>query len=339
MAKPLSVVLTLAKLAVSAGILWVIFSGIDTQGLWARLDRDVALVGGVALVLLQIQALGGGWRWTLVLRAHDRRVGFAQAWRNVLLGLFVNQAMPSTIGGDTVRVWNGTRLGLPLGLAARSVVVDRVCSFLGLILLCALGLPALRRQASDPLVAAGLTTLVIGGLCCLGALLALRFLPGAVARARGVAPFVALSRSAWSVLLGRTTALPILGLLLFPHVIDILVVWLFAGAIGSPATLWQIALVFPPAILVAAVPLSIAGWGLREGALVLGFAIIGLPADQAVTVSLLYGLSAVITGVIGGAIWALGDRDGLGALRRGGREALAETRAPAAREKDAQSGG
>ncbi|MQX36669.1 lysylphosphatidylglycerol synthase transmembrane domain-containing protein [Roseospira navarrensis] len=316
-----AILLTGLKAAVSLGLLGVILAGLDLGALWARLDGDVALAGLAALALLQVQALGAAARWRLVLSAHDRRLPLRTAWRNTLLGLFGNQAMPSTIGGDALRLWNGWRLGLPLGLATRTLVVDRVFSFLGLILLCVAGLPVLWTQAEDPLVARGLLALVLGGLGCLLILLGLRLLPNAIARRKAAAPLVALSDSAWRVLSHRRVMPPVLGLMLLPHLIDITVVWLYCLALGTAAPWWMIALVFPPAILTAAVPVSIAGWGLREGALVLGFGIVGLPAETALACSLLYGVSAVVTGLFGGAVWSLGDPDGLAALGKARREA------------------
>jgi uncharacterized membrane protein YbhN (UPF0104 family) len=310
----LSRVMTLLKVGVSLGLLAYIFSGVDFAAVWARMNPWVALAGLAGLALLQLQALGGALRWKLVLAAHDAPMAYGASWRNLMLGLFFNQALPSTVGGDAARVWNGTRLGLPLGLAARSIVVDRVCSFLGLVALCALGLPVIAERATDPLVAHGLRTLVLGGAACLAMLLALRYMPRALATWKGATPFVALSHSAWLTLFSRRTALPVLALLILPHLLDITIVWIYARAIGVNVPWTAMALVFPPAILVAAVPLSIAGWGLREGALVLGFGVIGLPADLAVAVSLLYGVTAVITGVIGGGLWALWDRDGLSGL-------------------------
>jgi len=320
--------LSLLKAAITLGLLTLVLSSIDLGALWARFDAALLPAVLAALVLLQIQALGAALRWRLVLAAHDRALPFLATWRNVLLGLFGNQAMPSTIGGDALRVWNGWRLGLPLGLATRSLVVDRVFSFLGLILVCAAGLPVMATTAQDPLVARGLLTLVGGGLVCLILLLGLRFVPRAMASWRGVDAIVALSRSAWAVLGSARHAPPVLALMVVPHLIDITVTWGYAQALGSPMTWSQMALVFPPAILVAAVPVSIAGWGLREGALVLGFGVIGQPAEVALACSLFYGLSAVATGLIGGAIWGLGDADGVSSLRRGRAEAadLAQAR-------------
>lgn len=304
------------KVLVSIGLLAVILTGIDVGALLDRLTPAVAMAALGALVLLQVQALGAALRWRLVLGAHGERLPFAVVWRNVLLGLFGNQAMPSTIGGDALRVWNGWRHGLRLGMAARTLVVDRVFSFLGLILLCLLALPALTARAEDPLVARGVLTLVLGGLGCLVVLLALRWVPGRWRMARLMAPAVALSASAWQVLTDGARLAPVLALMVVPHLIDITVIWLYARALGVEAAWPALALVVPAATLTAAVPVSVAGWGLREGALVLGFTVLGLPADGALAASLLYGVSAVATGLIGAAVWSLGHTDGLGALRR-----------------------
>ncbi len=313
---PTSIALTLAKAGLSIGLLAFVLSKVDFAALWDRLDALVvpALIG--AMLIKQLSALNAALRWRLILGLHDHGLALKAAWRNVLLGILFNQALPSTVGGDAVRIWHGTRMGLPLGLSARTLVVDRVMSFAGLLVFCVAGLPVLHRLTSDPAVTHGLVTLVIGASVVLCLLLALRFMPRILARVKGAEAAVALSRSAWMVLFTPRTMAPIAALLLIPHALDILVVWLYVLAIGSEATLWQLALVFPPAILVSAVPVSIAGWGLREGAVVLGFSVLGLPATEAVAVSLLFGVSEILTGALGGAIWAIGDPDGLRLARR-----------------------
>ena len=308
------------KALISVGLLGAILASVDLGAILARLDISLLPAILAALAALQIQAVGAGLRWSLVLGAHDASLRFGVVWRNVLLGLFGNQAMPSTIGGDALRVWNGWRQGLRIGLATRTLVVDRVFSFLGLIALCALALPTLSRQAADPLVVGGVWTLVLGGLACLGILLALAAVPERWRGTRLMGPPVALSRSTWRVLTDLRRVGPVAVLMLLPHLIDITVIWLYAQSLGAEVPWAALALVVPAATLTAAVPVSVAGWGLREGALVLGFGVIGLPPDLALACSVLYGLSAVATGLIGALIWSVADPDGLAALNRAGRD-------------------
>jgi hypothetical protein len=61
----------------------------------------------------------------------------------------------------------------------------------------------------------------------------------------------------------------------------------------------------PPVILFSMLPISIAGWGLREGAMVAAFAMIDRPAGDAVLLSVTFGLLYFGAGLIGGVIWGL----------------------------------
>ena len=51
-----------------------------------------------------------------------------------------------------------------------------------------------------------------------------------------------------------------------------------------------------PVMLVSVVPISIAGWGVREGAMVAAFAYAGLPQSDGLLVSILFGVSYLILG-------------------------------------------
>ena len=68
-----------------------------------------------------------------------------------------------------------------------------------------------------------------------------------------------------------------------------------------------------PVALIAVVPISIAGWGVREGAMVAAFAYAGLPQSDGLLVSILFGVSYLMLGVLGGLVWVLGpQRDAKG---------------------------
>jgi hypothetical protein len=54
---------------------------------------------------------------------------------------------------------------------------------------------------------------------------------------------------------------------------------------------------------VSVVPVSIAGWGLREGAMVTGFAYVGISATDAVFLSVALGAGMTLVGLLGGLVW------------------------------------
>jgi len=64
------------------------------------------------------------------------------------------------------------------------------------------------------------------------------------------------------------------------------------------------ALVIVPAVmLVTMAPISFAGWGVREGAMIVGLGLAGIAAADALAVSVAFGLVQVALGVPGGALW------------------------------------
>jgi hypothetical protein len=59
---------------------------------------------------------------------------------------------------------------------------------------------------------------------------------------------------------------------------------------------------------IAMLPISLAGWGLREGAAVVAFGALGLPADQALGASIAFGLTLAAVSMLGGILWLVDRR-------------------------------
>jgi hypothetical protein len=66
---------------------------------------------------------------------------------------------------------------------------------------------------------------------------------------------------------------------------------------------WMCFLVVPTIILIASLPISIGGWGVREAALAVGFSALGQPASVAVATSLIIGLANLVSALPGAAAW------------------------------------
>jgi uncharacterized membrane protein YbhN (UPF0104 family) len=61
----------------------------------------------------------------------------------------------------------------------------------------------------------------------------------------------------------------------------------------------------PLAGLIMVIPISIAGWGVREGVMVVGFGYLGVAPEAALALSILYGLLMLVVALPGGIVWAL----------------------------------
>jgi hypothetical protein len=76
------------------------------------------------------------------------------------------------------------------------------------------------------------------------------------------------------------------------------------GAIDrGTVTFGQVFQLVPPVMLITMLPISIAGWGVREATMGLAFGYAGLMANEGVNISLLFGAVVFIVGVFGGLVW------------------------------------
>ena len=75
------------------------------------------------------------------------------------------------------------------------------------------------------------------------------------------------------------------------------------------------ALLVPAVMEIAMLPISIAGWGVREGASIVAFGTLGLPPHNALGASVAFGLIVAAVSLIGGILWA-GDRRKMSEISR-----------------------
>ncbi|MGH6953330.1 MAG: lysylphosphatidylglycerol synthase domain-containing protein, partial [Alphaproteobacteria bacterium] len=102
------------KGAVSGVLIWLLVSGVDLADLWEQLARVGAGDFLVAVALLGALSVPAAARWRGIVAALGAALPLVEAWRIVMVGLFFNQTLPSTIGGDAMRIWQARGAGLDL---------------------------------------------------------------------------------------------------------------------------------------------------------------------------------------------------------------------------------
>jgi uncharacterized membrane protein YbhN (UPF0104 family) len=295
----------LVKLAISVVLITIVLRAFDVRGVVAHFAKVDALTLVLAVAIALSIALLHTLRWLVVINANGSKLGLKTALQVVLIGHFFNQALPSSVGGDAVRVWCAYRAGLTFGVAANTVIIDRAVTMFSLLLLSAAGLPWLFDIVTDPVARWALSTVICAGVAGFGAFLALRRLPQGVTRWRAVRALLAVSALARNVMFNARYALPAILLSVLSLVGFAVIVYCLARAMQLDVTLLDCILLVPPVILVTVVPISIAGWGVREGAMVVAFGFINVPASAAFAVSVLFGLTLAAASLPGSLIWWL----------------------------------
>jgi uncharacterized membrane protein YbhN (UPF0104 family) len=306
----------LLRIVVSVGMISVL--------LWRAPDIDVdrlvpePTTGRLAwLVAAAVLTLAGmvlaTWRWSQVLTALGRPMGLGRLFSHTMAGQFVSNVLPTTIGGDVLRI---SRLSRDTGDSPdtfASVVLERVTGWLVLPVITLVGLavnPGLRELGTATIVALGLavaTLAMLGGT--LFAVSSARF--GARYTVRdgwrrfagaihlGLARMRAHPRSAAGVLVAGFAYQFVL----------VLSAVAAAQALGlRPAGLTALLAFFPAVLIVQVLPIGISGLGIREGAFVLFLGPLGVATEEAIALGLLLYLLNLAVSLLGAPAFAVGGR-------------------------------
>lgn len=321
-------ILFLLKFAASCLLIWWALRGVQSSELLTAL-RTVDPAGlAIACAILAVTWFTQAFRWRVITWALSQPLSYRETILAVMVGQFFNQSMPSTIGGDVMRVWRARRAGLTLGGAVNSVLIDRGMALVALLLLVAVTLPVAGTRIADPVARAGLALVI--GLGLAGFALALCMdrlpLPAVLRHLKPIAAVATLARDLRRVCFAPSTVSILLVISTAGHLIFILSVLVIAQALSLPVGFVDCLILVPPVLMIAAIPISIAGWGLRESAMVATFAFVGVAQSQAVALGLLLGLGLLLVGAAGAPVWLMSGRPGAAALRTDIVNAATESR-------------
>ncbi len=303
--------LTLLRLILTAAMLAWIIRGVDTQQIGGVLARAnpawLALGAGVNLLSVVLAA----WRWQRVLAGLGVLKRLPQVTRLVLVGTFFNMFLPSSVGGDVMKMVLIAPDTARREVAVSSVLMDRV---IGLAVTIGVGLVAvllLPRVWAEPAVIATLALAVV--VFCVG--MVTIFNRGLIDLAGRIAPRRIWERAGPLLLrlheslmvIGRSPRilLETAGISVLRQVAICLSVY-FAGlgfGLGLPPLAYFATV--PIAVAITALPVAINGLGLQDNALIFLLAGVGLGAAEALSLSIFLHLLRNTVGLLGGLLFAL----------------------------------
>jgi uncharacterized protein (TIRG00374 family) len=299
-----------AKIGVSLALLAYLFSTTDLRALEERV-RTADLLDLTAAVACYATMLAlAAWRWQLLLRALGWVAPLRELTASYLVATFFNNFLPSNIGGDIVRVRDGSKLTGSTTASLAVVGLDRILGFGALYLLAAaafvLAPPVVRGLTGARAVLLGLA-LVFAGLAYVF------FRPGVARRVMNATRLVSIDwlRERFEVVQGavhgyraRLGSVWLAGAAsLALQALVVLYYLSVAWALGISLEPRAAFLMVPLCTLLQAVPVSFNGWGLREGLFALYFSQVGLPREGALAFSLVGAGLMVLLSLSGAVVW------------------------------------
>jgi glycosyltransferase 2 family protein len=305
---------TLLKIVLTLLILAVLIWQLDL----ASVGRTLATIPLFAIICGEVAILGqsvlAAKRLASVVARFGIRIGLWNSCKITLEGMFFSQTFVSFLGGDALRIWRIRQYGLSGLEATSATMVDRLVGILVNHVFLLASLPWLWTRIPDlhvKFVLALLALAGVGGFALILVLGALRGRGGTLHRLRSR---IAVRRVTMLLVEASTVGRHFLtdgAHLLRVSIVAVLMtiinmfvfgIVLFGMGVDLPLAI-GCALLVPAVMEIAMLPLSIAGWGLREGAAVVAFGSLGLPAGQALGSSLAFGLITTSVSLIGGVLW------------------------------------
>lgn len=282
------------SLWVRAGVTALLLAIVGLQLDWGQIARQ--LRGGdpvdflLAVAVLVLALCAAAWRWRALLAGAGMPLRLSRLARIYAVSTFSSTFLPTTVGGDVARTLLVTRRGPELPRVATTVVFDRLGGFVGLI-----GLAWIAFLADPAAVPDGsLLFLAVATAACAVAIIAgtLLLLRGPQALRRAVpARVLAPARDAralladyvndrsllmsWTVLSFVNQALIALQLVLLAQAIDVDLAYSTAAVALALVTILTL------------IPISIGGFGVREGSYVVLLGGASIAAADATLISVL----------------------------------------------------
>lgn len=279
--------------ALTACIVWYL----EPAKIFSRMQDADATCVALAAGLLVIQYALAALRWHYILRRHAIQLPGMRIQAIFGAGAVANLAALTAIAGMSVRGMLLARSGVAISRILGVLFVERVSATMGFGICFLTGF-----AAALPLLRSEMETLRLpayAGLLLATAMAALALLVLVLLQLRFVRELLTELRHSFL----STGAIVVLALL------SCVIVWLGFAAVAILARGMQLdvspaffLVVMPVVAFLAALPVSLGGWGVREGAMVAGLLLFGVAADAGAALSITYGaLGIAVTLVLGGS--------------------------------------
>jgi glycosyltransferase 2 family protein len=234
----------------------------------------------LAMVLMFISRFAVAARWHVLLRATELKIPFRQSLRITFAGFFASNFLPTTIGGDVVRLAGAIQYQLDAATSTASLVVDRLVGMAGMAMMVPFSLPSLLsyRDASFQ----GTSILISMTATPLG-----KWWQGAWKKLSSLGAKIYQALTLW---LKRPTSLLVSLVYSWIHMLCLFfILQLLLGGIGESMPLWLIGGLYSLVYFVTLIPISVNGYGLQEISMTLIFSNFGKASmSDGLTIAILF---------------------------------------------------
>lgn len=293
------------KVLISGGLFAILVHTVDWRAVKGVLVKADLQLLAVAMLALAVAVLLAAWRWSLCASASDIALPRGFYVRATYAATFIGQVLPAGVGVDAIRLAYFVHGRARLARALQALLLDRMIGVAAVIVVMGAGLPLtwnhlpLTLRLLSIVLMAGL----VGGCSVLWLFARLPFIANFEGGGRR-RKLIDLMRAVRSSILSKDALHAFLVSVVF-YCVNIAGVRWFAAALGLEVPYLLLLAIVAMAIFLSMMPISLNGWGVREGAMVVGLSALSVSRESALAISLLYGAGSAIATLPGAFIWAM----------------------------------
>jgi uncharacterized membrane protein YbhN (UPF0104 family) len=284
----------------------------------AHMHLDTIVIG---LIIGSSGIVLSSYQWRVLLHAQHIHFDLADLIKLYFIGITVSHFLPTGFGGDAFKCFYvGRKSHNGIG-ATTATVMCRVTGFASMIIFV-LPMMILRHQSFPFLLILAFMLLCLLGCTAVVGMFMLGFLLPAFSKNRWTRHrfFLRLTNVGTALHKSAFMPRPICGAVLYGTVfwlVAILNCYVYANALGIHEHLVFYFLAVPLVALIASLPLSLNGFGLREGAFVYILSFVHVPSSAALLLVFVLDLQMLFFALVGGCIYlTLGDQKSKALLKR-----------------------
>jgi len=313
------------RVAVSVGLLWLLLRKIAIGDVLSLMSQSVQHWPFLILAAMTpiLGVIIAGYRWKVLLAAQDIHMPVVALGKAILVGIFYNQLLPSTIGGDIARSWWVSKLDdscqsrlSPTDMNLLNLTVVGVDRFLGMLSICGIALLAavIHPSVINQFPVIWLFLFVVASLAVLAIFTPFTWYPE-IKRFHSIKLYEKLCNKVRLILHAlyvyrrhRSRLVKAFVLAMALQIVVIIEYRLLAAAFEVDVSIWGFALVVPIVNLISFIPITINGIGLRENALIVVGKAVDLPAEGAIALAWAFVAIMLMTACVGGLLQLYGRR-------------------------------
>jgi uncharacterized protein (TIRG00374 family) len=295
--------LTLIKVLISVGVLFLLFHRVDYALLWEHLLKIEMTIFAIAISILFFQCALSSYKWKIILSSESKEIPYWYLLKSYLICNFISLFLPSSFGGDLYRIYSLKKFNKDYLQNTSSVLFDRLTGLFALLSISILSF----AMFSGNVVNIRILALYVIGILTFWAM-----------TTKWVLHYLERSKfKLMEYLLGvlksfrqyRNSKKILISCLIFSFIFQSNIVILnkiYTVALSMDVDIKYLFTVIPLIYLTEALPISINGLGVREGAFVFFMKQIGYTNEQGLAMGILViGMRYIFTILLGGSLFFL----------------------------------